>query len=104
MGLDHELLTYRYAGRDFRLTGVAGVVCQDFFAYASEASRPSPPAQQDVSQQDAKIAKKKFWNSFAIFASFCKRPPPSLFSLRGSSASLCANACKKIVFSANPKF
>ena len=24
MGLDHEQLTYRYAGRDFRLTDVAG--------------------------------------------------------------------------------
>ena len=27
MGLDHEKLTYRYAGRDFRLTDVAGTVC-----------------------------------------------------------------------------
>jgi hypothetical protein len=26
MGLDHERLTYRYAGRDFRLTDVAGSV------------------------------------------------------------------------------
>ena len=26
MGLDHEQLTYRYAGRDFRLTDVAGNV------------------------------------------------------------------------------
>jgi hypothetical protein len=25
MGIDHEQLTYRYAGRDFRLTNVAGV-------------------------------------------------------------------------------
>jgi hypothetical protein len=24
LGLDHERLTYRYAGRDFRLTDVAG--------------------------------------------------------------------------------
>jgi hypothetical protein len=24
LGLDHEKLTYRYSGRDFRLTGVAG--------------------------------------------------------------------------------
>jgi Protein of unknown function (DUF1501) len=28
MGLDHERLTYRYAGRDFRLTDVAGNVAQ----------------------------------------------------------------------------
>lgn len=28
MGLDHERLTYRYAGRDFRLTDVAGTVAQ----------------------------------------------------------------------------
>ncbi len=26
MGIDHERLTYRYAGRNFRLTNVAGVV------------------------------------------------------------------------------
>jgi len=26
MGLDHTKLTYRYGGRDFRLTDVAGVV------------------------------------------------------------------------------
>jgi hypothetical protein len=32
MGLDHEQLTYRYAGRDFRLTDVAGQVVQDIFA------------------------------------------------------------------------
>jgi hypothetical protein len=29
MGLDHENLTYRYAGRDFRLTDVAGRVVQE---------------------------------------------------------------------------
>jgi hypothetical protein len=32
MGLDHERLTYRYAGRDFRLTDVAGSVVQAIFA------------------------------------------------------------------------
>ncbi|GGH00356.1 DUF1501 domain-containing protein [Silvibacterium dinghuense] len=32
MGIDHERLTYRYAGRDFRLTDVAGVVQRDVFA------------------------------------------------------------------------
>lgn len=32
MGLDHESLTYRYAGRDFRLTDVAGRVVEDIFA------------------------------------------------------------------------
>ncbi len=31
MGLDHEKLTYRYAGRDFRLTDVAGVVHNEIF-------------------------------------------------------------------------
>ncbi|MBI1914772.1 MAG: DUF1501 domain-containing protein [Planctomycetes bacterium] len=31
LGLDHERLTYRYAGRDFRLTDVAGNVVQDIF-------------------------------------------------------------------------
>lgn len=32
MGLDHERLTYNYAGRDFRLTDVAGNVVRDLFA------------------------------------------------------------------------
>ena len=31
MGLDHEKLTYRYAGRDFRLTDVAGNVTREIF-------------------------------------------------------------------------
>jgi hypothetical protein len=29
LGLDHLKLTYRYAGRDFRLTDIAGVVHPD---------------------------------------------------------------------------
>ena len=32
MGLDHEALTYRYAGRDFRLTDVQGNVMHDILA------------------------------------------------------------------------
>ena len=32
MGLDHEKLTYRYSGRDFRLTDVAGHVIKDILA------------------------------------------------------------------------
>ncbi len=32
LGLDHERLTYRYAGRDFRLTDVEGRVVQDIFS------------------------------------------------------------------------
>ena len=32
MGLDHEQLTYRYAGRDFRLTDVKGTVAEEIFA------------------------------------------------------------------------
>ena len=32
LGLDHERLTYRYAGRDFRLTDVAGRVVRDILA------------------------------------------------------------------------
>ena len=32
LGLDHEQLTYRYAGRDFRLTDVYGDVVQDVIA------------------------------------------------------------------------
>ena len=32
LGFDHEQFTYRYAGRDFRLTDVAGKVVQAIFA------------------------------------------------------------------------
>ena len=32
LGLDHERLTYRYAGRDFRLTDVYGNVVKDLLA------------------------------------------------------------------------
>ena len=32
MGLDHEKLTYRYSGRDFRLTDVHGKVITDILA------------------------------------------------------------------------
>jgi hypothetical protein len=32
MGLDHQALTYHYAGRDFRLTDVAGEVATDIMA------------------------------------------------------------------------
>jgi hypothetical protein len=32
MGLDHERLTYRYAGRDFRLTDVYGHVVKEVLA------------------------------------------------------------------------
>jgi arylsulfatase A-like enzyme len=32
LGLDHEELTYRYAGRDFRLTDVHGRVVHDIMA------------------------------------------------------------------------
>jgi len=32
LGMDHTKLTYRYGGRDFRLTEVAGVVAKDIVA------------------------------------------------------------------------
>jgi hypothetical protein len=32
MGLDHQALTYHYAGRDFRLTDVAGEEATDIMA------------------------------------------------------------------------
>ena len=32
MGLDHERLTYRYSGRDFRLTDVHGTVVNEIIA------------------------------------------------------------------------
>jgi hypothetical protein len=32
MGLDHEQLTYRHSGRDFRLTDVHGTVAKEILA------------------------------------------------------------------------
>ena len=32
LGFDHEKLTYRYAGRDFRLTDVHGTVVKELIA------------------------------------------------------------------------
>ncbi len=32
MGIDHEKLTYKYSGRDCRLTDVAGSVIHDIIA------------------------------------------------------------------------
>ena len=32
LGLDHQRLTYRYAGRDFRLTETGGVVAKEILA------------------------------------------------------------------------
>ena len=32
MGFDHEKLTYRYSGRDFRLTDVHGEIIHDLLA------------------------------------------------------------------------
>jgi len=32
MGMDHEALTYRYSGRDFRLTDVHGTVMRELIA------------------------------------------------------------------------
>jgi hypothetical protein len=32
LGLDHQRLTYRYAGRDFRLTETGGVVAKEIVA------------------------------------------------------------------------
>jgi hypothetical protein len=33
LGMNHEKLTYRYSGRDFRLTDVEGHVVYDILAY-----------------------------------------------------------------------
>jgi hypothetical protein len=39
MGLDHERLTYEYAGRKFRLTDVAGQVVHEIFALRRGSTR-----------------------------------------------------------------
>jgi hypothetical protein len=36
MGLDHTRLTYRYSGRDFRLTDIHGKVVHEVVGYPSE--------------------------------------------------------------------
>lgn len=41
MGLDQERLTYRYSGRDFRLTDVAGNVLREILSWANEATKGS---------------------------------------------------------------
>ena len=43
MGLDHERLTYRYAGRDFRLTDVAGNVVREIFSPSPAGVRSRRP-------------------------------------------------------------
>ena len=40
LGFDHEKLTYRYSGRDFRLTDVHGKVVQDLIAWLGLADVP----------------------------------------------------------------
>ena len=40
MGIDHEKLTYRYSGRDFRLTDVHGEVVKGIIAWAPYRPRP----------------------------------------------------------------
>lgn len=41
LGINHEQLTYRHAGRDYRLTDVAGKVVQDSVTYLFAASAAS---------------------------------------------------------------
>ena len=42
LGLDHERLTYRYAGRDFRLTDVAGNIAAANFSVTIEENKRPP--------------------------------------------------------------
>src|SRR5262249_52947009 len=44
-GIEHTKLTYRYSGRDFRLTDVAGNVLHDLLAYRGP---PGPQAGQEA--------------------------------------------------------
>ena len=50
LGLDHTKLTYRYSGRDFRLTDVAGEVVKGILAFLLFSfflfSRSSPPRSE----------------------------------------------------------
>jgi hypothetical protein len=46
MGLDHERLTYRYSGRDFRLTDVHGKVATAILAGARVAPCGGGPMGQ----------------------------------------------------------
>src|SRR5205814_8873417 len=58
MGLDHEKLTYRYSGRDFRLTGVSGRVVKEIMGswprvpgpeWSSEAQAPATQRRSPAS-------------------------------------------------------
>ena len=42
LGLDHEKLTYRHDGRDFRLTDVYGRVVKEIFAETAAPARRNP--------------------------------------------------------------
>ena len=39
MGLDHEKLTYRYSGRDFRLTDVHGAIIKDILRLSTSKGK-----------------------------------------------------------------
>jgi hypothetical protein len=47
LGLDHELLTYRYSGRDFRLTDVDGRVVREIFAQPSDRTTGAAETRRD---------------------------------------------------------
>ena len=48
MGFNHERLTYRYAGRDFRLTDVSGEVVRGFSPDRSLLRSPIDRARADI--------------------------------------------------------
>ena len=52
MGLNHEQLTYRHAGRDFRLTDVAGNVLHDIVVSDGKLEMTKPEAT-DLSSRSA---------------------------------------------------
>ena len=52
MGLDHEKLTYRYAGRDFRLTDVAGNVVDGDLRVTIGRAKPGAPIACGFSATD----------------------------------------------------
>jgi hypothetical protein len=51
LGIDHKRLTYRFGGRDMRLTDVHGEVVRDFLVIPWSGGSPAEPASVSPGKQ-----------------------------------------------------
>jgi hypothetical protein len=51
LGIDHRRLTYRFGGRDMRLTDVHGEVVRDFLVIPWSGCSPAEPASVSPGKQ-----------------------------------------------------